>query len=211
MKKIAPTAVAVALALFALSGRHAGAAIVGVPAVTTVSPGGPAVAVPVTLTTGGSETVTFTTFTINITFDPTKFAIDATNIALNPALAAVGFSGSGAIVGGNDFRVTFSTGNSFTETPNSVLNLFNFNLTALAGTAPGDYANGLLIANPGPGNNQTSVSDTSDAQFVTGTSSGLIRVTAVPEPSQVAFLALLGGLGAFKGVSVLNRRRQASV
>jgi hypothetical protein len=214
MKRLSLSAVALAVALFASSGRPAGAAVVGVPSVTTVSAGGMA-SVPVTLTTASGEDIAFRSFQVNITFDPTKFAINAATIILNPTLAAAGFTGTSAIIGGNDFRVTYSKiGFPFSEVGGTVLNLFSFNLTALPGTVPGDYVNGLLIAPAGNTATDTSVGANSNSttnSFVTGTSSGLIRVTAVPEPSQIAFLGLLGGLGAFKGVSVLNRRRHASV
>jgi hypothetical protein len=226
MNKVAPVAVrlrwkaaaAFAVALVALSARPASAAILSIPTTLTVTPGG-TVSVPVNLT-NVATTFTLGSYSMGITFNNALFTSDIPvggAITVTQTVNGVAYTGLASnINNGNGTDTIFfapsaaNPANLASILAGSTTDLFDFNLTAKSTDVPGTTSpvtldrganNTYVLNNQNPAMDQLSGGRVSD---------GLITiVAAIPEPSQVGLLGLLGALGV--GRLAWGRRRRAAV
>lgn len=212
--------VALALLILGLSSGQASAAILGIPKTLTTTPGG-TVNVPVNLTIGaGDLPSTLIGFTIALTYNSALFTLSAptTGSVFSPTFAVTYNTttpgvliASGSETTGNGFPLSIGTNP-----------LIMFNLTAAGNAPPGTSpinllatftnangtatteldrleGNGIIPLNPAPTNGSNDAVD------------GLVTIAPVPEPSQVALLGLLGGLGGVKLAWDRRRRLKSAV
>jgi Cohesin domain/PEP-CTERM motif len=197
---------AVALAVFSLSPRPASALLVSMPTYTQ-NPGD-TFTVSVMLT--ASSSFTLDGYTLHIGFDPSK-------------LAYLGGAGLGVFAGHPEFSLIssnpqpntliFSVSDDSTTnnigialSANNPVTLLTFNMQVKTGFTAGSTPL-TFLKDP---NDTISDNAGQDNTFATGAltaTNGAVAIAAVPEPSQVALLGLLGGLG---GARLAWRRRRVA-